>query len=228
MRCPCSGETDKTGKFVEVPTLSKITATALLALTATMLSSGIAHAEPVAPARTQLAAAEIHGNDHGVSYLAALAHDQRSVVTTLRNGRFVAATDSVALLDDAGSTVTTLPLAFDVAGQRVKLLPVLDAAGKQLTLSPVGAAQAPVRDISAQDTFWAEFEKAKVSGAAGLVIGAAIGALLGFPLGLFVLDFITVPVAAVVGGVIGGLAGLAVAGGQPLIDAAVAYASGQP
>ncbi|MBF6183081.1 hypothetical protein [Nocardia otitidiscaviarum] len=70
----------------------------------------------------------------------------------------------------------------------MELLPTVDAAGRQLTLSPVGAAATPLRDISAQDTFWAEFEKAKAAGIAGLVIG----------------------------------------GGQPLIDAAVAYASGQP
>ncbi|WP_282776119.1 hypothetical protein [Nocardia sp. CC201C] len=209
-------------------TFSKITATALLALGATALSAGIVHADSPAQLQPAPRTVAIHGNDHGVGYLVALSDDQRSAVTTLRSGRFVAATDTVTLLDDAGRTVTTLPLAFDVAGQRVELLPTVDAAGRQLTLSPVGAAATPLHDISAQDTFWAEFEKAKAAGIAGLVIGAAIGAVLGFPLGLFVLDFITVPVAAVVGGVIGGLAGLAIGGGQPLIDAAVAYASGQP
>ncbi|MET8774490.1 hypothetical protein ABZV58_05630 [Nocardia sp. NPDC004654] len=213
--------------------ISRITATALLALAATGLSSGVVHAEPAdPPAQTAPAAAALNlsGAFHEIAYRVAVAEDRRSTVTTLEEGTFGLVNDDriVTIADRAGQIVAALPMTLHIEGHRVDLTPTVDEAGTRLTLAPTAMPETPVREISSQERFFAEAEKAMPQILAGAAIGAGIGFLVGFPLGLFVLDFITVPITTVVGGVIGAFAGLYQAGGQPAIDAAQAYLTGQP
>ncbi|WP_435593690.1 hypothetical protein [Nocardia sp. bgisy118] len=213
--------------------IGRITATALLALAATGISAGVVHAEPAdRPAQTAPAAAALNlgGVFHEIGYRVAVSEDRRSTVTTLEEGRFGLVGDNriVTIADRTGQVVAALPMTLHIEGHRIDLTPLVNEAGTELTLAPAAMSDAPVREISSQERFFAEAEKAMPQILAGAAIGAGIGFLVGFPLGLFVLDFITVPITTVVGGVIGAFAGLYQAGGQPAIDAAQAYLTGQP
>ncbi|MBF6211462.1 hypothetical protein IU433_07920 [Nocardia puris] len=205
--------------------ISRITATALLALATTGLASGVAPADPAADP-----ALDLRGAFHEIDYHVSVAEDRRATVTTLTDGRFDLVSDNrvVTVADRDGEVVAALPMTLHIAGQRVDLVPDLDESGTRLTLAPAEMAETPVREINAQQRFFAEAEKAMPQILAGAAIGAGIGFLVGFPLGLFVFDFITVPITTVVGGVIGAFAGLYHGGGQPAIDAAEDYLTGQP
>lgn len=221
---------------------------ALLAVGVTLASSGVGAAEPgTQPGITPLPAPttepaqpggtpgtqpgiQLRGVDKSVNYQVGASEDRRAVVTTLDAGRFQLVHDAkvVTVTDAEGAVIAALPMVVRLGEHEVPLTPTIDAAGTSLTLTPVGESDTPVRDISAQERFFAETQRLQPEIIQGAVIGAAIGFVLGFPLGLFVLDFITVPVATVAGAAIGALAGYALAGGQPAIDTAIAYVTGAP
>ncbi|MEV0434335.1 MULTISPECIES: hypothetical protein [Nocardia] len=204
----------------------KMFGAAVLAVGVGVAGVGIGHAEP-APAPEPLG---LRGVDKGVNYEVSATDDRRAVVTSIDTGRFELVHDAkvVAITDDSGAVVAALPMVVRVGEHAVPLTPSIDAEGSRLTLTPVGESETPVRDISAQERFFAETQRLQPQIIQGAAIGAAIGFVLGFPLGLFVLDFITVPVATVAGAAIGALAGYAMAGGQPAIDTAIAYVTGAP
>ncbi|MGW0245680.1 hypothetical protein ACWDYH_03470 [Nocardia goodfellowii] len=215
--------------------ISGITATALLAVAATGLASGAVRAEPVPAPPAQVSPAEdapldLRGHYEGVGYQVAVAQDRKSTVTTLRNGRFEFAADNkvVTVTDNAGRIITALPMTIDVEGHKVDLRPVVEEAGTRLSLAPDNLSEAPVREVGAQERFFADIERYQPQIMTGAAIGAAIGFLVGFPLGLFVFDVITVPITTVVGAAIGAFAGLHQGGGQESVDAAIAYLTGQP
>lgn len=197
---------------------------ALLAVGITVTAGATGHAEE------STAAPALRGIDEGVHYEVSATDDRRAVVTTLDAGRFQLVHDAkvVTVTDDSGTVIAAMPMMVRVGEHAVPLTPTIDAEGSRLTLSPIGESDAPVRDISAQERFFAETQRLQPQIIQGAAIGAAIGFVLGFPLGLFVLDFITVPVATVAGAAIGALAGYALAGGQPAIDTALAYVTGAP
>ncbi|MEU8896566.1 hypothetical protein [Nocardia sp. NPDC048505] len=206
--------------------ISRIAATALLAVAATGLAGGVVAAEP-AQADVPL---DLRGSFQEVGYQVAVAGDRKSTVTTLERGRFALVADNkvVTVADDAGHILAAFPLTIDVEGHKIDLRPLIDEAGTRLSLAPDGLSEAPVRDVAAQERFFADIERYQPQVLQGAAIGAAIGFLVGFPLGLFIFDVITVPIATVVGAVIGAFVGLHQGGGQPSVDAAVAYLTGQP
>ncbi|MFE7745991.1 hypothetical protein [Nocardia sp. NPDC057455] len=199
----------------------RFTATTLVALAATALTTSAAHAQP-APVDAPL---DLRGSFHQVGYEVAATGDRRAAVATIQDGTFESTHDGrvVTVSDRDGNVVAALPMTLRIGDQRVMLDPVLEDAGHRLTVTPVAMADAPLRDISAQERFYAEAEKAMPTILAGAGIGAAIGFIVGFPLGLFVIDFITVPAAAVAGAAIGAMAGFVIGGGQPAVDAALEY-----
>ncbi|MFE1593620.1 hypothetical protein [Nocardia sp. NPDC058705] len=204
---------------------------ALLAVGVIVAAGGNGHAEPnPAVVEQQAAAPSLRGADKGVNYQVSATDDRRAVVTTIDTGRFqfVHDTKVVAMTDESGAVLAALPMVVRVGEHSVPLIPSIDEKGTSLTLTPVTESTAPVRDISAQERFFAETQRLQPQIIEGAAIGAAIGFVLGFPLGLFVLDFITVPVATVAGAAIGAMAGYAMAGGQPAIDTALAYVTGAP
>lgn len=200
---------------------SRFTATTLVALAATALTTSAAHAQP-APTDAPL---ELRGSFHQVAYEVAATSDRRAAVATIQDGTFESTHDGrvVTVSDRDGNVVAALPMTLRIGDQRVALAPALEDAGHRLTVAPVAMTDAPLRDIGAQERFYAEAEKAMPTILAGAGIGAAIGFIVGFPLGLFVIDFITVPAAAVAGAAIGAMAGFVIGGGQPAVDAALEY-----
>ncbi|MFI7002150.1 hypothetical protein [Nocardia sp. NPDC050175] len=202
----------------------KFAATALLAIAATGISAGTAYAAPVpAPpaAQDQAAAPTVKGQDQGISYALQLADAGKSVVTNVTGGAFSLATDkqSVTLTNAAGETVTTIPLTQTAKGEQVAIAATIADDAKQLTLTPQVAptANAPVAAefIGAQDWFFAELQRSSLGALVGGLIGAAVGILF-FGVGILP------------GAVLGAIIGLAVAGGPSLLNAGIAYFSGQP
>ncbi|WP_431968606.1 hypothetical protein [Nocardia sp. bgisy134] len=197
----------------------KFAATALLAVAATGVTAGTTYAAPAdAPAVQEQAALSAQGVDQGVGYTAALADAGKSIVTTVTGGAFSLDADgkAVTLKNDAGEVVTSIPLAAREAsnGAAVEIAAALDATGQTLTLTPKADVVA-VQDVSAQEWFFAELQRASLGAAVGAVIGGLIG-LLGLVVGV------------IPGAIIGGVIGLLVAGGPSLLNAGMAYFSGQP
>ncbi|MGQ4616060.1 hypothetical protein [Nocardia sp. R7R-8] len=198
-------------------------ATALLAVAATGVAAGTSYAAPVPPAVQDQAAAAptVTGTDQGVSYALQLADAGKSVVTSVTGGAFSVDTDnrSVTLTNSAGAAVTTIPLTATAKGQEVRIAAAVADEGRQLTLTPQIAptANAPVaaQFIGAQEWFFAELQRASLGALVGGLIGAAIGIVF-FGVGILP------------GAVLGALIGLAVAGGPSLLNAGIAYFSGQP
>ncbi|WP_454196543.1 hypothetical protein [Nocardia sp. Marseille-Q1738] len=201
----------------------KFAATALLAVAATGVTAGTAYAAPAPPAVQDQAAAEptVTGTDQGVGYALRLADAGKSVVTSVTGGAFSVDADkqSVSLKNSAGETVTTIPLTATAKGQEVQIAANVADEGRQLTLTPQVAptANAPVAAefIGAQEWFFAELQRASLGALVGGLIGAAIGIVF-FGIGILP------------GAVLGALIGLAVAGGPSLLNAGIAYFSGQP
>lgn len=210
--------------------ISTITAAVLIAFGGAVVGGGFAQAEPTAIHTPATTAPGLTGSAKSIDYRTEVSEDRRSVVTTLTHGSFELLHEDkiVAVRDAAGTVVEALPMLIRTGDRAVGLTPVLDADGTRLTLTPVGESEHPLRDISAQERFFAETQRLQPQIIEGAAIGAAIGFVLGFPLGLFVIDFITVPVATVAGAAIGALAAYVHFGGQPAIDAAVDYLTGRP
>jgi hypothetical protein len=196
-------------------------ATALIAAAATGIAAGTGYAEPVAPQAPgqvqEQATPSVQGTDRGVHFVTALGDAGKSVVTTVTGGRFRldTAADAVTLTNDSGQVVMQYPLTVRSSDRTAEVAAAIAADGTQLTLTPRGTAVGQVKDISAQDWFFAELQHAALGAAVGAVIGAIIGILF-FGVGV------------IPGALLGGVIGLLVAGGQPLLDAGAAYFSGQP
>ncbi|MCC3311408.1 hypothetical protein A5780_32445 [Nocardia sp. 852002-20019_SCH5090214] len=166
---------------------------AILASAAIAAAPGTAHAAPV-PAHT----ASTDLTDHGVGYTVTGA-DGHSAVVRATNSRFAARPDarSVAVIDAADATVTTIPLGLRTTESGLVPAPAsISDDRRTLTLAPASAAAHPVDDAS--DTIARKQHNAGV----GALIGGGIGAVLGFFLG-GVGALVTVPIGAGIGALIG-------------------------
>ncbi|WP_228001274.1 DUF456 domain-containing protein [Nocardia australiensis] len=197
----------------------KFAATALMAVAATGIATGTTNAAPAAPAPIPAVQGEatsptVKGEDQGVNYAVQLVDGNKSIVTTLTGGAFSLDADqkAVSVKNEAGNVVGSVPLAAKVAdGPLIPIAAAIDATGQRLTLTPdikpVASGLSATEIGASQDRFFAELQRAS--------LGALIGGIIGF----FFLG---------VGLPIGALVGLLIAGGPNLIDAGVAYFSGQP
>ncbi|MGW4773637.1 hypothetical protein ACWEO2_37070 [Nocardia sp. NPDC004278] len=201
----------------------KIVATALLALAATGSAAGTATAQPVPePAASQQVldpSVPVLGTDHGIGYTMQFAADAKAVTTTLDSGAFTATPDGIAIADKAGQVVTTVPLVFPAKGRDIALQPTIDHDGKALTLRPIDDPAVDPQPTTSQERWNQEVQRASF----GALIGAGIGLIIGLPLGGIIL--FPIPMATVA---IGASIGFLAVGGQSLIDAGVAYFTGQP
>ncbi|WP_109527002.1 MULTISPECIES: hypothetical protein [Nocardia] len=162
-------------------------ATALLAIGATGITAGAAAAQPVSDTE-----AAIHGVEHGIGYVAAATADRTGVTATVDAGRFTLAPDaaSVALTDNAGNIVASIPLAAAQSTARIS------AEGRTLTFTPQSASAQAIDE--AADTL----ARKQYNAGIGALVGAGIGAVLGFFLG-GVGALVTVPIGAGIGALVG-------------------------
>ncbi len=188
----------------------KITAVAAPVITALAIGTGAmgtAQADTVAP---------------DIGYEATLVGN--TVVTTLTNGTFQLAGNTVNVNDAAGRTMVSLPLSFQQDGTEYALPHNISADATTLSLTAIKdestarpAAIKPVasprENLLAQQTFASQFGIATAIGAfIGTALGAAVGLIVGPPTG-----FSSVIAGAAVGGIIGTL----VVGGPTLIIAGI-------
>jgi hypothetical protein len=192
----------------------KFAATAMMAVAATGIAAGTSGAAPAAPAPAvqNQAAPAVQGEDHGVNYAVQLV--DKSIVAAVTGGAFSLDTDQkyVTVKNTEGAVVTSIPLQAKVGDQLIPIAATIDPSAQKLTLTPdvkptASAAAASAEAISSQEWFFSELQRAS--------LGAVIGGIIGF----FFFG---------IGLPVGALIGLLIAGGPNLINAGIAYFSGQP
>jgi hypothetical protein len=158
------------------------------------------------------AAPSVQGEDHGVGYTVQML--DKSIVAAVTGGAFSLDADqkSVTVTNAEGAAVASVPLKAMVGDQLIPIAATIDAAGRTLTLTPdakptANAVAASAEAISSQEWFFSELQRAS--------LGAIIGGIIGF----FFFG---------IGLPVGALIGLLIAGGPSLINAGIAYFSGQP
>ncbi|WP_024801910.1 hypothetical protein [Nocardia sp. BMG51109] len=203
----------------------KITATVFMAIAATGITAATAHGESAAVTEQPAAVTAgdaTSGVDRGINYQTAVSPVDKTVTTTVANGRFELAPSgtAVALKSDTGETMGEVPLQFDVEGVSIAAAQQIGADGHTLTLTPTPTAEdiAQLKDISSFDRLLEQINKNQPNVTIGAVIGGIIGAFVPF------LWIFTIPAGVVIGGIIGGYS----QGGQEFLDAVQAFATGQP
>lgn len=202
--------------------ITKLFVMSLLAIAATGVAAATAHGE----AGVASNATAFTGTDHGVEYRTSLADDQRGIVTQLHGGTFGVTPDHTAVTVAAsdGTTVASVPLAYQVADRQLRLDPQLSSDGTALTLRPADSHAAidttafntAVRDVAAPQLVAAQPQAKEIGllgAGGGVVVGAIIGAAIGTGIGALLLLVGAIPgflIGALVGAVIGGAIGLAV------------------
>ncbi|MEV0246935.1 hypothetical protein AB0H76_10140 [Nocardia sp. NPDC050712] len=193
----------------------KFAATAIIAAAATGIAAGTSGAAPAAPAPAvqNQGAPSVQGADQGVQYVVQLL--DKSIVADF-TGAALSLDDeqkNVVVKNAEGAVVTAIPLKAQVGQNLVPIAATIE--GQKLTLTPelkdikldADAAKLQAEAISSQDWFFSELQRAS--------LGALIGGIIGF----FFLGVGVFP---------GALIGLLIAGGPSLINAGIAYFSGQP
>ncbi|MEV0291970.1 hypothetical protein [Nocardia sp. NPDC050710] len=192
----------------------KFAATAMMAVAATGIAAGTSGAAPSAPAPVvqNQAAPAVQGEDHGVNYAVQMV--DKSIVAAVTGGAFSLDADKkyVTVKNNEGAVVTSIPLQAKVGEQLIPIAATIDPSAQQLTLTPevtptANAVAASAEAISSQQWFFSELQRAS--------LGAVIGGIIGF----FFFG---------IGLPVGALIGLLIAGGPNLINAGIAYFSGQP
>ncbi|WP_280217660.1 hypothetical protein [Nocardia neocaledoniensis] len=153
------------------------TATALLATAAVAVTAGGTNAAPIALEPPPGAV-----DPNSVPYEAIVHHD--SVVTELKAGAFSLDTDGNAITarDDDGTALASIPLHFDLDGNRHRIAGEISDDGRTLRLAPdiVAAAAQPVASPLENQLAANEFAgKIGQAGMAGSMGGAAVGAIIG-------------------------------------------------
>ncbi len=193
--------------------------TTLMVAAAVGIAAGTVNANP--PEKQEISAS---GVDQGVGYRAVLSDSSRVVTTTVEGGRFELADNGakVLLKSDRGAVVTDVPLTYELSGQRLSVANEISADGRKLTLTPTADAKAigELQQVDSMARLTSELNKNVV----GVVAGGLLGGLIGAVLGLGFFSIITGPIGAAVGAIAGG----AIMGGQPFMDAMNAAISGQP
>ncbi|GAB2697861.1 hypothetical protein [Nocardia thraciensis] len=198
--------------------LGTFAATALMVVAAVGITAGTVNASPATPDR-ELASS---GVDQGVGYRATLSEDDRVLTTVVDNGRFETVADGsrVVLRSAADTVIAEVPLTFDVKGHRLPVAQQISADGRTLSLTPrVTAADiGEMQPIDPMGRLVTELNKNVV----GMVVGGVLGGLIGAVLGMFFLSWLTGPIGLLVGALAGG----AIMGGQPFVDALAGMVTG--
>lgn len=111
--------------------VTKLTATALLAVAATAITFGTATAEPATASwPTTALPVSFDGTQDGIGFH--MDRDGSMLVATLTGGRFQVGEHAVNVVDPAGAVVASLPMQLPVGDHEIALAPRLDAAGAKL------------------------------------------------------------------------------------------------
>lgn len=208
--------------------LRRFVTTSALLVGALAAGSGVAVADPVQ-------------SRDGIGYRSHI--EDHTVVTTIDAGAFAVESDgkSVAIKDQSGATVVSLPLAYRFDGLQFPFEEEISEDGRTLRLTPsVDRAQAtPVapedqlESIALQDVASPEenskaqanfIQQLGIATTVGTLTGTAIGAVVGFVLGCtagLVLGCLPVAIPAATAG---GIVGMIAVGGPTLLIAGIGLA----
>ncbi|WP_339381264.1 ammonium transporter [Nocardia jejuensis] len=192
--------------------LRKITAVAAPVVTAVAIAGagvGVAHADAGVP---------------DIGYRTDLVGN--TIITTLTDGRFEVAGDTVHVNDSAGNTVVSLPLSFYQDGKQYPMPVALsddahtlsltavkdEAAAWPVAIKPVAS---PQENLRAQQNFASQFG---IATAIGALVGTAIGALVGLT---GIIAGPTVIASVILGAGVGGVIGSLLVGGPTLLIAGI-------
>ncbi|MCP2280585.1 hypothetical protein SAMN04244553_0081 [Nocardia amikacinitolerans] len=170
--------------------IKKLVATAFMAIAATGIATATGHGE------AGLADVSFSGTDGAVGYTTTLAADHSSALVNLTSGKFAITPDAVTVLADDGSVVGAIPTTF---GQ-FAVAPVVNAAGTQLSLTPIGGPTTEAvnsQDLPGVQQAWGPFS---------IVVGAAIGCAIGFAIGIWFFLVGAIP-GCVIGAAVGATLG---------------------
>ncbi|WP_280471049.1 hypothetical protein [Nocardia cyriacigeorgica] len=200
----------------------KITAAVFMAVTAVGITAATANGQPAVandPAVVTSGDAT-SGVVSGINYNTTVSPADKTITWSVDSGKFELTSDgsAVVLKSDSGATVDQVALRSEVAGLPITVDEEISADGRSVTLAatmtPEDSAKlkdvAELKDISSYDRLMEQVNK----NLPGIAIGALIGCFVPF------LWIITIPAGAVIGGY--------VMGGQPFLDALIAFATGQP
>jgi hypothetical protein len=190
--------------------IRKIVAAVVPLLATTTVGAAVVHAEPAATPE--------------IGYRAELVGNR--VVTTLTNGTFEVAGQTVEILDNSGATVMSMPLAVREGateyplphavrdeGRVLELTAVKDVAAARPAAQPVAS---PQENYAAQANFASQFGLATaLGGFIGTALGAVVGLVTTLPTG------VGIPAGVITGAALGGIIGTIVVGGPALIIAGV-------
>ncbi|WP_040788546.1 hypothetical protein [Nocardia paucivorans] len=183
--------------------LRKLAVPALSVAAALMATAGVSHAQSAPEVR----------------YETTLVGDR--IVTTLTDGVFEVAGDTVRINDSTGHTLLGLPLTFRENGLEYPIPHIVRDSGRVLELTavrdrtnarpaPAAPIASPMENKLAQDEFLSQFGLATaIGGFLGLVLGGVVGLLVG-----------TLP-GAVLGASVGSIVGTIIAGGPTLVVAGI-------
>ncbi|ONM49832.1 hypothetical protein [Nocardia donostiensis] len=201
----------------------KITAAVFMAVSAVSITAATAQAKPAITEQptTVTTGGTIFGVDHGINYQITVSPVDKTIVTTVENGKFEIAQNGAVVLESSdGAAVIEVPQRYAVAGRSIAIAQHIGADGRTLTLTPTPTAEdvAHLKDISSYDRLQEQINK----NLPGVVSGAIVGGLLGAIPSLFF--WISIPVGVLIGGIVGGY----IQGGPEFLDAVQAFVTGQP
>lgn len=174
-----------------------------LVIAALGIGSGVTYANPLPS-----------DSDAVTTYQTTVGPEGRTVSTTLQNGTFRIdpSASAVDVLDPAGQTILTLPLAYSVRGMVFPIAAALDSAATTLTLTPDTtnvAAALPLHDVATTNEAYQNLvRQLEIGWLNGGGMSTGIGAGIGAVVGCIFFFFVGCIPGALIGGAIGAVTGI--------------------
>ena len=204
--------------------VGKITAAVFMAVAAVGVTAATANGQPAVATEQPAVVASgdaTSGVVNGINYNTTVSPVEKTITWAVDSGRFEVASDGSAVLlqGDNGQTVDQVSLRSEVAGMPVALTPEISQDGRsvQLAASMTPQDSATLQDVTDAQDISSSYDRLMVQvnkNMPGIIVGAVIGAFVPF------LWLVSIPAGALIGGY--------VMGGQPFLDAVIAFATGQP
>lgn len=148
-------------------------------------------------------------SDQSINYRTTLAPDGRSVETAIDAGMFRLAGATVDVVDDSGTTLTTIPLRYSVAGAEAAIAPLITDDGSRLVLTPDTSVFPGLRhDVDKATAYTNMIKQIEIGWQNGGSMSASIGAGIGAVVGCILFLFVGCIPGAAIGGAIGAYNGI--------------------